>query len=207
MKHRKWCRRWRKVVFSDESRFCLFHPDGRATVWRRVGERYHPDCVTPTVKFGGGSVMVWGCFSWWGVGPLVVVKGTLDQDGYVNLMSEHLVPYLRKVNEKCHGVIFQDDNAPCHAGQYATWWLQTHSIEHLPWPSQSPDLNPIEHLWDHLDRQVRKRMPPPTSLAGLAAALQEEWGRIPLSVVRELIASMPRRVAAVIEAKGWHTKY
>jgi len=172
-----------------------------------AGERYIADCLQPTVKHGGGSVMVWGCFSWWGVGPLTVVEGTLKQDGYVNIMSEHLVPHLREVNEKCPVMIFQDDNAPCHAAGYPTWWLQTHSIEHLPWPAQSPDLNPIEHLWDHLDRQIRKRNPLPTSSAAMAAALQEEWGRIPLCVVRELITSMPRRVAAVIEAKGWHTKY
>jgi transposase len=195
------------VVFSDESCFCLFHNDGRTRVWRMVGERYLADCLQPTVKHGGGSVMVWGCFSWWGVGPLVVVEGTLGQDGYVNLMSKHLVPYLREVNEKCPGVIFQDDNAPCHAGQYATWWLQTHSIERLPWPSQSPDLNPIEHLWDHLDRQVRKRNPLPTSSAAMVEALQDEWQKIPRLVVRKLIGSMPERLKAVRKVGGLSTRY
>jgi DDE superfamily endonuclease len=195
------------VVFSDESRFCLFHSDGRAKVWRRVGERYHPDCMTPTVKFGGGSVMVWGCFSWWGVGPLVVIKDTLNQNRYVNLMSQHLVPYLKEVNEKCHGVIFQQDNASCHAAPYATWWRRTHSIRCLPWPSQSPDLNPIEHLWDHLDRQVRKRNPLPTSPAAMAEALQDEWQNIPLFVVRKLMLSMPKRLEAVRKAGGLSTRY
>ena len=141
------------------------------------------------------------------MGPLVVVEGTLDQDGYVNLMSKHLVPCLRRVNEKCPGVIFQDDNAPYHAAKYPTWWLQTHSIERLPWPAQSPDLNPIEHLWDHLDRQVRKRNPLPTSSAAMVAALHEEWGRIPLSVVRKLITSVPKRLEAVRKAKGLATRY
>ena len=198
---------WNKVVFSDESRFGLFHSDGRARVWRRVGERYHPDCLAPTVKFGGGSVMVWGCFSWWGVGPLVVVKGTLDQNSYVDMISKHLMPYLRRVEEQVTGVIFQEDNAPCHTGGYATWWRQTHSINCMPWPAQSPDLNPIEHLWDHLDRQARKRRPLPTSHTELAAALQDEWDRIPLEELRKLITSMPTRVATVIQAKGLHTPY
>jgi hypothetical protein len=73
--------------------------------------------------------------------------------------------------------------------------------------SQSPDLNPIEHLWDHLNRQVRKRNTLPTSLPALAAALQEEWAAIPLEVVRKLIRSMSSRTAAVIKAKGRHTSY
>jgi DDE superfamily endonuclease len=151
--------------------------------------------------------MMWGCFSWWGVGPLIVVEGTLNKDAYVNLMSKHLVPHLKQVDGKCSGVVFQEDNAPCHTSGYATWWRQTHGINRMPWPAQSPDLNPIEHLWDHLDRQVRKRTPLPASLPALAAALQEEWDRIPLDVLRKLIGSMPSRVAAVIEAKGGHTPY
>ena len=122
-------------------------------------------------------------------------------------MSNHLVPYLKQVDEQCSGVIFQEDKAPCHVAEYTTWWRQTHNINRMPWPAQSPDLNPIEHLWDHLDRQIRKRRPLPTSPTALAAALQDAWGKIPLDVVRNLIASMPTRVGAVIKAKGWHTSY
>jgi hypothetical protein len=203
----KWDEQWKKVVFSDESRFSPFHNDGRDRVWRRNGERYCTECLKPTVKFGGGSVMVWGCMSWWGVGPLVVVEGTLNQDRYVSLLSDHAVPHLKKVDEQCPGVIFQEDNAPCHTAEYATWWRQTHGIDRMPWPSQSPDLNPIEHLWDHLDRQIRKRNPLPTSPANLAEALKDEWAKIPLDVLRKLISSMPARIAAVIKAKGWATRY
>ena len=74
--------------------------------------------------------MVWGCFSWWGVGPLVVIKGTLDQNRYVSLMSDHLVPYLKEVNEECHGVIFQEDNAPCHVCQLCN--LVATNAQHPP---------------------------------------------------------------------------
>ena len=140
-------------------------------------------------------------------GPLVLIEGTLDQDSHVSLMSNHLVPYLKQVDEQCSGVIFQQDNAPCHVAEYTNWWRQTHNINRMSWPVQSPDLNPIEHLWDHLDQQIRKRRPLPTSPTALVAALQDAWGRIPLDVLRNLIAGMPTRVAAVIKAKGSHTSY
>ena len=138
---------------------------------------------------------------------MVLIEGTLDQNGHVDVTSNHLVSYLKKVDEQCPGMIFQDDNAPCHAAKYPTWWLQTHGINRMSWPAQSPDLNPIENLWDHLKQQVRKRTTLPTSLTELAAALQEEWGRIPLTTLRKLISSMPTCVTKVMEAKGWHTSY
>ena len=142
------------------------------------------------------------------MGPLALVEDTpLDQDGYVNIMSSHLVPYLKQVDEQCPGVIFQQDNAPCHVAGYATWWRQTHGIHSMAWPAQSPDLNPIENLWDHLNQQIRKRRPLPTSASSLMVALQDEWGRIPVAVLRKLVASMPTRVTSVVEAKGWHIPY
>ena len=80
-------------------------------------------------------------------------------------------------------------------------------IDVLPWPAQSPDLNPIEHLWEHLDRQVRKRVNQPRSTKDLAEILMEEWNQIPVEVTKNLVDSMPRRIEAVIRAKGRATKY
>jgi len=73
--------------------------------------------------------------------------------------------------------------------------------------AQSPDLNPIEHLWDHLDNQLRKRKPLPRSEKDLIEALQEEWANIKLETLQNLILSLPNRVNEIYKAKGRHTKY
>jgi len=147
--------------------------------------------------------MFWGCIGWDGVGPLVEVNNNLDSDGYVNILAKNLIPWM---NNNSY-TLFQQDGASCHTSHYTSWWMQTHNIPVLEWVAQSPDLNPIEHMWDHLDRQIRKREPLPTSKKALINALMEEWQKVPLDVVRNLISSMPQRIMAVINAKGSHTQY
>jgi len=87
------------------------------------------------------------------------------------------------------------------------WWMKSHGISILNWVAQSPDLNPIENLWDHLDAQIRKRKPLPHSKNELIRIAQEEWANISLETLHHLILSLPRRVNAIIKAKGRHTKY
>ena len=103
---------WNRVHFSDESKFNVFGNDGQRFVWRQSGERLSPQCVKKTVKFGGGSVMVWGMMSAAGVGPIVRVQGTLNADFYKRLLDQHAVPCLQLPSNQ--RTIFMQDNAPCH---------------------------------------------------------------------------------------------
>jgi len=112
------------------------------------------------------------------------------------------VPYIQR-----NGQIFQQDNARPHVARVSIDYLQQENIETLPWPSKSPDLNPIEHLWDELERRPRQRQRAPTNLQDLWNAVQEEWNNIPQYKVRKLVASMRSRCQAVIEAQGGHTRY
>ena len=75
------------------------------------------------------------------------------------------------------------------------------------WPAQSPDLNPIEHLWNYLKARLAEYEEPAHSVAELWERVQEEWDKIPVEVCQNLIESMPRRLAAVVKAKGGYTKY
>ena len=86
-------------------------------------------------------------------------------------------------------------------------WFEGEGIRTMPWPAQSPDLNPIEHLWYRLKRAIHRHPEPARGVHELWERAEEEWGQITVEACRELIESMPRRVEAVIEAKGGPTKY
>ncbi|GFW78223.1 transposable element Tcb2 transposase [Trichonephila clavipes] len=77
----------------------------------------------------------------------------------------------------------------------------------MEWPAYSPDMNPIEQVWDALGRQVAGRQPPPQTLQELERALLEEWDRILQLVINSLIDSMPQRCSTLLEVRGNHTPY
>lgn len=204
--HLNWDEKWKSVVWSDESRFKLFHSDGRVWTWRKVGFRHHTNHLIPTLKYGGGSIMVWACFSWNGLGPLIIVDGTMNAKKYLALLADIKDTLFQQFGD-LNGLIYQQDNAPCHKAKVVMDWLKKENVPLLPWPAQSPDLSPIEHLWDELDRRIRARKILPKNLTELKAALQEEWATIPSPIYQKLASSMGNRVSAVIAAKGGPTRY
>lgn len=194
---------WRKVLFSDESKFQLFGSDGRKYVRRPTGTRYNSRYQIPTVKHGGGNVMVWGSFSYNGVGPLVEIKGTMNATMYRDILTQHMLPYATRRMPR--DWIFQQDNDPKHSSKLIKEFLIAKKIRVLDWPSQSPDLNPIEHLWQEL--KLRTGNKKHSNKTELWQDLQNQWQNLPQDRISNLIASMPRRCAAVIASKGMATKY
>lgn len=204
--HVAWqLRQWRSVLFTDESRFRLTRCDGRVRVYRRPGERYSVAAVQEVDKFGGGSIMVWGGISLDERTDLVIIPGTLNANGYVNtILEEHVVPAAYGVG---HEFILMHDNARPHTARVTLDFLQERRIQTMDWPPLSPDLNPIEHVWDMLDRRVRRRPNVPQTIQQLTQALVEEWEIIPQEDLRRLVRSMPRRCQEVIRVGGGHTRY
>lgn len=195
---------WRRVLFSDESRFQLYRHDGRRRVYRRTGERFVEPCVRQVDRFGGGSVMVWGAIRAGWRSQLVVINGNLTGRRYIDeILAPHVVPYVAQHNY----VTFMHDNARPHVARICQDYLAQNNVRVLNWPPYSPDMNPIEHLWDIMGRQLQRRIPQPGTLAELRAALVEEWNNIPQRQINGLINSMPRRVRAVLGANGGHTRY
>ena len=195
---------WRRVIFSDESRFKLYRADGRQRVYRRIGERFAPCNVNPVDRFGGGSVMVWGAIRFGWRSQLLVVDGYLTANRYLDtVLSNQIIPYMQLHND----AIFMHDNARPHVAQVCQDYLRAHNVQVLDWPPYSPDMNPIEHLWDHLDRKVRLRNLPPRNHAQLQQALIEEWHRYLQFRINRLIMSMFRRVRDLRLANGSYTRY
>lgn len=204
---------WRAVLFSDETRVSLFCNDRRRRVYRRQGERFAQACIQETVEYGGGSCMFWGGMSVAGKTDLVCVsrtggargQGSLTAHRYITeILEEHVVPYAGFVGE---GFTLMHDNARAHTAAIVRAYLQEVRISVMQWPARSPDLNPIEHLWDHLKRKVRSRDPAPTTLQELEAAVMEEWARIPQEQILKLVRSMRHRMEAVIRARGGNTRF
>ena len=209
-----WCRQrlwwtprihWRHIMFSDESRFCLNRPDGRERVWRRPGERVLRCCIRQEPRGGGPSVMMWGGISYDHRTPLIPVVGNLNAQRYIDqILRPVLVPFLQ-----AHPIVstFQQDNARPHTARLTTAFLQQHNVRLLPWPAVSPDLSPIEHLWDQLGQRVSARRPAPNNRQQLIAVLQQEWNAIPQQRIQRLIRSMPRRCRVCVAVNGGHTGY
>lgn len=207
--HRHWTiDDWRRVVWSDETKINRMGSDGRKWVWKRPGEGLSKRLVDQKVKHGGGSLMLWGCMTYsHGVGTCHKIDGTMDGDVYARIMDRHLPASCKKWRVRLRDVIFQQDNDPKHRSEPAQDWFADHQVNLLPWPSNSPDLNPIEHLWSHLKTRLGEHATYPKGMLELWDRVQDEWQKIPLNVVQNLIESMPDRVEAVIKAKGAWTKY
>ncbi|GBN92122.1 hypothetical protein AVEN_80942-1 [Araneus ventricosus] len=111
----------------------------------------------------------------------------------------------RLVNAPMLTAVHRRHNARCHTARNVCAWFEEHQDEFtvLPWPANSPDLNPVENLWDHLDRVASTMDPQPRNLAQLATALESAWLNIPVNTFRNLIDSLPARLAAVRFAKFW----
>lgn len=195
---------WNDVIFSDESKFNIFGSDGRRMVWRKKNTEMNPNNLIPTVKHGGGSVMVWGCMNAKGVGKLHFIEGKMDHRMYIQILKENLGSSAEKFGLQ-NSYVFQQDNDPKHTAENTKLWLLYNTPKQLKTPPQSPDMNPIEHLWKVLDDAIRKRQI--SNKEDLKIALKEEWDKIPSSVTENLVKSMPRRLYAVIKSKGNPTKY
>ncbi len=106
-----------------------------------------------------------------------------------------------------HHLMLQHDNARPHVARICTQFLEAENIPVLAWPAYSPDMSPIEHVWDALDRRIRQRVPVPANIQQLRTAIEEEWTNIAQTTINNLINSKWRRCVALREANGGHTRY
>ncbi len=167
-------------------------------IWRKTNTAFHEKNIIPTVKHGGGSVMVWGCFA--GPGRLGIIDETMNSALYQKILKENVQPSVCDLELKSTWVMWQD-NDPNHTSE----WLKKNIIKVLEWPHQSPDLNLIEMLWHDLKQSFHALKP--SNVAELEQFCKEEWAKIPPQRCERLIASFRKRLIAVVAAKGGTTNY
>ncbi|GBN19316.1 Transposable element Tc1 transposase [Araneus ventricosus] len=202
--HRDWIMdEWERVAWSDESRFLIHHVDGRVRVRRLPDEQLLPSCTAGHTQAGGGGIMLRATFPFAALGPVVVVEQTMKAVNYLNIIADQLHPYMAFVFPTGNG-IFQQDNAPCHKARIVLEWFEEHTDEfHLvSWQPNSPDLNPMEHIRDVMERQLRAQTPPYPNISTLRDRCLDIWYNLSPVMYRKLVTSMPRRIAAVLKAKG-----
>ncbi|GBM74025.1 Transposable element Tcb1 transposase [Araneus ventricosus] len=183
---------WEDVLWSDESKYMLFGTDGIQCIRRPQG-----------TSFDSKYQMVWGCVSRLGIGPLRRIQGIMDKFQYEDILENTLRPYAR--NSLGRGFISQQDNDPKHRFKHIQNWFSRRQVTLLNWPSQSPELNIIDGIWTELERRLVRRNA--RNIDEKFSQLEEEWKKMPLSFTQTLLDSMPRRCQAVIDAKGFATKY
>ncbi|GFX99877.1 transposable element Tcb2 transposase [Trichonephila clavipes] len=197
-KHRtarlQWCREhhnrteqdWACVLFSDESRLSLSSDCRRQLIWRESGTAYRPENIQEKDRYPTCSIMVWAGIMINGRTRLhVVANGTMTGQRYID---EVLLPHVRffrgAVGDK---FVFMDDNATCHRTLTVQDCLDSEDIQRLVWPARSPDLNPIENVWETLGRQVSGRNYPPTNKNTLIRILTEEWDKLPQQLLDNVV--------------------
>ncbi|GFT55738.1 transposable element Tcb2 transposase [Trichonephila clavipes] len=175
------------------SRFSLSSDCRRQLIWRECGTAYRPENIQEKDRYQTCSIMVWAGIMINGRTRLhVVANGTMTGQRYID---EVLLPHFRlfrgAVGDK---FVFRDDNATCHQTLAVQDCLDSEGIQRLVWPARSPDLNPIENVWDALGRQVAGRNYPPKNKNTLIRALTEEWDKLPQQLLDNVVQSMIRQI-------------
>ncbi len=162
----------------DESRFSLYRADGRQCVWHCVGERFADVNAVDRVAHGGAGIMIWAgvCY-----GHCIFIAQRYRDE----IRRPIVVPFIHDQH-----LMLQHDNARPHVARICTQFLEAEYIPVLTWPAYSPDMSPIEHVWDALDRCIRQRVPVPANIQQLHTAIEEEWTNITQATINNLINSM-----------------
>ncbi|GFV75082.1 transposable element Tcb2 transposase [Trichonephila clavipes] len=192
-------------MFSDESRFSLQSDSHRILIWRAPGTRYHQENTIERHRYGGAEWLVWGGIILGSRTDLHVQSVTMTGHIYWYVILEQYVRLFRGAMGA--EFLFMDDNARPHRANILDECLQSENITRMVWPTYSPNLNPIQHVWDMLGRRIAARQPPPAILPKFWKALLDEWCNIPQDQIDNLILSKPRRCKASIASFGRHTPH
>jgi transposase len=186
--------KWKEVIWSDETKINRLGSDGREWIWKKQNNSnlIHQH-VKGTLKFGGGSLMMWGCITAKGVGYACRIDHRMDAELHVDMLNDYLIPTLDFYKMDKERVIFQQDNNSKHTSHIASNWLDNNGIEVLQWPLRSPDISPIENIWRYSKNKLADYEDEPSGMLELWELAETEWNKIPPDFCMKLIKSMPKQ--------------
>lgn len=195
---------WKNILWTDES-WVLGGRHSRTWITRKKNEIYEDTCTVERRPRGKGW-MIWGAFFENVKGPFIIWEkewGTINSDTY----CQYILPHIRDFMSEHPHLSFMQDGAPGHGAQATQNKIREYGINMIYWPPYSPDLNPIEMVWNWIKDFIQANFPDRMSISELRIALQEAWDAVPEDFLIELLESMPERCKAVIEAGGGHTRF
>jgi DDE superfamily endonuclease len=151
--------------------------------------------------------MVWGCMTADGPGSATSINGIMDSRVYQDILEEHLLGTLEHYGKSRSDIVFQHDNDPKHVSKSTLDYLRYTGLNVLKWPPQSPDMNPIEHLWGLVKKNIVKDPYYPKNKTEMWIKFKRIWETVSKEECVGLIDSMPGRVRKLLRARGGYTKY
>ncbi len=201
---------WNNILWTDETKINLYQSDGKRRVWRRKGTAHDPKHTTSSVKHGGGSVMAWACMAASGTGSLVFIDAvTADKSSRMNsevFSGNYLLIFSQMLQNsldgasQCRWTMTQSilQKQPKSFWRERSGLLCNGQVNHLT-------LNPIEHAFHLLKTKLKGKCP--KNKQELKTVAVEAWQSITRDETQHLVMSMRSRLQAVIDCKGFATKY
>lgn len=197
---------WENVVFTDEKTFQSYY-SGRVRVYRPANTRFEEKYTQRVKTSGRFSVNVWGYMTSRGLGLCHRINGRFTAEVYIDILENVMQPSVNNIFPQ-RNFIYQHDNCPVHTARRILDWARENNIHLLPWPSRSPDVNPIENVWGYIVKKINNTNDfHPENSDDLWNKIEEIWNNYNPHHAQTLVASMPKRLELIIEKNGAAIKY
>jgi hypothetical protein len=194
-----------KSIFWTDEFTVQSWPNGEIVFdWAPKDSEQRTDLVSARIQNGGVRVMFWASMTWHSYGPLIAVEGSQNQTTYKQLLMEQVLPEFAASNVD---LVFQHDNAPCHTARSIKAFLEERNMQCLNWPPQSPDLSPIEWMWNVIKMKLKAMNPRPRTKEAIIEAVYFIWTNLDPEIGKKVCMTFRKRMQECINKNGHLTGF